>query len=166
MDEPVFWAFICFGIALILFVIEIIIPSGGLLGLMSGVSLIAGIVLLFIENKTLGIIGAAAGMVVVLVALGLTIRIFPNLPIVRMLTLRSPDSQTNDEDISHDHVQQQKNILVGHTGTALTDMRPVGNCEIDGIRVECLALGTTILRGAKIKVVSVDGIHTKVRAVE
>ena len=166
MDEPVLWAFICFGIAMILFVIEMIVPSGGLLGLMSGGSLIAGIVLLFIENKTLGIIGAAVGMVVVLIALGLTIRIFPNLPIVRMLTLRSPDFQASDENIPHDHAHQHKNYLVGHTGTALTDMRPVGNCEIDGIRVECLALGTTISRGSKIKVVSADGMHTKVCAVE
>jgi membrane-bound serine protease (ClpP class) len=55
--------------------------------------------------------------------------------------------------------------LVGAAGVAVSDLRPVGICRINDLRLECLAEGGVIDAGRRVKVVSVLGNEVKVRAV-
>lgn len=164
MDDPILWAIVCFSIAIVLFIIELFVPSGGLLGMLSGVALIAGIVLLFQVNKTIGLIGALVTVLLTPVVIALLLRVWPDTPIARMLTLQSPGQDTDDEDEPVPTAGQRDRRLIGATGTAITDLHPVGTCLIEGRRTECLADGPMIQRGAKVKVVAADGMQIKVRA--
>jgi len=153
---------LCLAIALVLFFLELFVPSGGLIGVVAAVSLAAGIVLLFQVSTTLGTIGAIVTLVSAPFAIALTMKLWPNTPLGRLMILSSakPPQRANDDPLP-DAERIQK--LVGVTGKAVTDLRPVGTCLIDGQRHECLAEGGTIAAGLDIRVVSVDGTQIKVR---
>jgi membrane-bound serine protease (ClpP class) len=55
--------------------------------------------------------------------------------------------------------------LLNGTGTALTQLRPSGTANINGQRVDVVTEGDLIERGAKIKVVAVEGARIVVREV-
>jgi membrane-bound serine protease (ClpP class) len=55
--------------------------------------------------------------------------------------------------------------LLNGTGTALSQLRPSGTAEINGQRVDVVTEGDLIERGAKLKVVAVEGARIVVREV-
>lgn len=64
MDQTlIIWTIVCFAMAIILFILEIFIPSGGILAVMSAISGIVAIALLFRLNTNLGLIGAIVTIV-------------------------------------------------------------------------------------------------------
>lgn len=58
----------------------------------------------------------------------------------------------------------EKPALLNKTGTAYTDLRPAGVAAIDGQRVDVVAEGQMIAKGAAIKVVHIEGMRVVVRA--
>ena len=166
MDDPILWAVVCFGIALLLFILELFIPSGGLLGVGMGLALITGIVLLFQVNKTMGLVGALVAVALLPVLIALLLKVWPDTPIARMLMLHSPGQPDRDEDEPVPAAAHPHEHLVGATGTAMTDLHPVGTCRINGQRIECLAEGGIIRRGSNVKVVAADGMQVKVRKLD
>jgi membrane-bound serine protease (ClpP class) len=169
MDNTVVWAVAFLGVALVLFFVEIFIPSGGLIGFAAAASLVAGIVMLFQVNTTLGLVGAIVALVGLPFLFALALKIWPNTPMARLLLLKTDPRATED---MYDGAAapgegppsaSSPSALVGVTGEALTDLRPVGVCMLEGQRVECLADGGLIRAGSAIRVVAVDGMHIKVR---
>ena len=66
MNEPlIIWAVLLLGVAVVLFFVEVFLPSHGLISLVAAVSLVAGIVLLFKVDTTLGLAGALLAIVCV-----------------------------------------------------------------------------------------------------
>ncbi|MCX5661221.1 MAG: hypothetical protein NTW19_16160 [Planctomycetota bacterium] len=163
MSNPVLWSMICLGAAALLFFVEILIPSGGLLGVLAAAAAIAGIVLLFQVNTFVGLIGAIIGVSGLPFLVLFSLRIWPDTPIARMLTLKNPepapDSAAGDPLALSD-------VAVGDEGKAISDLRPVGICVIGKHRLDCLAEGGIIRAGAAVRVVAVDGMQIKVRQVE
>ena len=153
------WGIILLGIALALFFIEVIVPSGGIIGFLSAVSMIAGIVMLFKFDTTVGLIGAIISLIAVPFLFAFAIKLWPNTPIARMLMLKNPPRQDTQTDSGSTPDQ-----LVGKKGEAMTDLRPIGTCLIDGQRKQCLAVSGLIRSGRPIRVVSADGMEIKVRA--
>ncbi|MEO0964105.1 MAG: NfeD family protein [Planctomycetota bacterium] len=156
------WAVILLGAAAALFVVEVFVPSGGLLGVISALCLIGGIICMFGVDTTLGLITSIIAILAVPPAIFTAMKIFPNTPVGQWLTLRQtlPDpAVTNPENHSAD-------VRVGDEGTALTDLRPVGACRINGHRVECVAVGPAIEPGQKVSVVVAEGFETRVRAID
>ena len=56
--------------------------------------------------------------------------------------------------------------LVGRTGRVVTPLRPVGMCELDGRRIECIAESAFVPKDKEIKVVRVEGTQVTVRLAE
>ncbi len=149
MDTLVLWALICLTVALILFFVEIMVPSGGLLGIVSALAMLAGVVLLFLHSTALGFAGLALCIVVVPFCVRFALRMIPKLEMV------SPPSQVFSDQPA-----------VGATGQAVSHLRPVGMCVIDGKRLECLAQREFIASGTPVQVVAAEGMHVKVRPVD
>lgn len=61
--------------------------------------------------------------------------------------------------------EQTLAALVGSVGVAHSDLRPVGIVLIDGKRVDCVTEGAMIDAGARVKVVQVEGNRVVVRQV-
>ncbi|MCC6582052.1 MAG: hypothetical protein IT440_16595 [Phycisphaeraceae bacterium] len=153
MSDYVLWAVLCLAIAFILFFIEIFVPSGGLLGILSFSALVGGIALLFKVDTTVGLIGAIAALVAIPFLFALAVKIWPNTPLFKYILLKTPPPRppvTGGEPL----VQ----VNVGDRGRTLTALRPVGTCLIHQQRLECLTEGRVIEAG-------VDGTQIKVRPV-
>ncbi len=161
MGTTVYWAVLCLAVAAVLFAVEIFIPSGGLLGLLSAAALVTGVVLLFQINTTLGLAGAIASLVAVPVAVMLAMKLWPHTPIFRLLVL-SDAQQRSDEDAPPQ--AHEAGAMVGRTGTAVTDLRPSGMCVIDGKRLDCLSDQSLIEAGTSVRVVRIEGRNIMVRA--
>jgi len=151
MEDPLLWAVICIGLALLLFVLEVFVPSGGVLGFLSGVALVVAIFLLFRVDQTLGLIGAIVSLI--------AIPFFT--PIGRMLTLSGGHgvAVTGRQPVADKPV-------VGAVGRTVTDLHPVGTCLFEGKRIECLADRHYIDREKPVRVVAVDGMQVRVREAE
>ncbi len=165
-DESLYvvWAVTCLVIAVVLFFLELFVPSGGLIGLGAGTSLVAGIVLLFRFNTKVGLVSAIVALGSLPFVFMLALKVWPHTPIARMLLLKNRPG--GGPETTEGSGGAEPALCVGLRGKALTDLRPVGTCLIEGRRLECLAESGMIRAGSPVCVVSVDGMHTKVRREE
>ena len=79
-----------------------------------------------------------------------------------------PDSRIARRFVSKGSVGEPavvKTDLLNGTGVALSQLRPSGNANINGQRVDVVTEGGFIERGTKIKVVAVDGSRIVVRPI-
>ena len=162
------WAIICLATAAALFIVEIFVPSGGLIGVLAGVALVAGVTLLFMVDTTVGLVGAIVVLCCVPIFIGLAIKVWPNTPIARILTLSTsqpPVQIANQPSAAPVMIDEAAPVQVGAQGKAMTELRPVGICVFEGKRFDCLAAGPMIAAGTMVKVVEIDGMQIKVRAV-
>jgi len=81
---------------------------------------------------------------------------------VQLLRLTPPFRRQGDAlaDIS------ERDGLLGQIGRAVTPLRPIGICEFDGRRVECLAESGYVEEGRRIEVVRVKGTQPTVRTTD
>lgn len=156
------WATILLFGAVVLLVAESLLPSAGLLGVGSALCLIGGIICLFQIDMTLGLVGVVGALILVPVALLTMMRMLPHTSVGRLLMLRTqaPDSRELVLDPARD---LNRDKLVGASGTAVTGLRPVGICLIDGHRLECVSETGMIESGCRVTVTAVHGLEVKVR---
>jgi len=155
------------GAAVMLFIVEVFVPSGGILAIASATSALVGIVLLFWVDTTVGLVGMIVVIVATPVLLGFALRIWPHTPLGRALTLSAGQSAlTRAAKPDMAGTPAPPDERVGQRGTAMTDLRPVGTCLIAGERVECLSARGIIRKGATVTVVEVDGNSIRVEPVE
>ncbi len=151
-------------LALILIIMEAFVPSGGLLGLLSACCAIAGVVALFRHSAMWGASGMLTVVVLGPMAFFWAIRMLPHSAIGRMLI--GPDAAEIARDVGDKiHAERARQLaMVGQTGKAVTDLRPIGVVEIDGRRFDATAEVGLIDRGAPIRVTGADGMQLRVRA--
>lgn len=142
--------------------------------------LILGAVLLFLETLLPGMIAGALGFLCLMAAVILGYRDFGyqtgNLLLAGVIVggligiwcwLKFfPGSRVARKFISHGSVGDlgvEKPELLNGAGTALTQLRPSGAALINGQRVDVVTEGGLIERGAKVKVVAVEGARIVVR---
>ncbi len=136
---------------LLLILVEVFVPSGGVLGLLAALALIASMALAFMEDFTLGfsLLAATAVLVPVIVTYGL--RAFPKTPFGRKLTARGFSFEDGRA------VDRRDSGLISKAGVVESDLRPAGMARIDGRRVDVVSRGEPIEKGAPILVVEVSG---------
>lgn len=166
MEPLVTWTLVLIVAAIVLFVIEVLVPSGGIVGALSLCCLTGAIVCLFFIEPTYGWIGIVVAIFVIPAAIALGMKVFPSTPIGRRLILH--DAQKADDAIRYSSdPREDTRDLLGQRGEVVSDLRPVGTVDFgEGRRVECLGDRGVIEAGATVEVVSVAGIEVKVRPVE
>jgi len=159
------WALILIAMAVFLFVLELLIPSGGILGFLSAICLIGSIICTYQISTTLGVIATLASMVIVPAAFLLGLKVFPHTPVGRLLILKS-NQKAGPDSVKYDPARDEApNELIGARGEAVSGLRPVGTCNINGRRIECLSVSGVIDPGTSVEVTSVQGIEVRVKAV-
>jgi len=164
MDPLVLWTIGFAVAAAVLFTLEIVIPSGGILGMLSMASLIGVIVCLFLIDLTYGWIGLVASLFIVPAAIGVAMKMFPHTPIGRRLILAS-NPEAPRRPVRYGSTDDDDDDLMGAEGIVVTEMRPIGVVNFNGKRVECLSERGTVEPGTKVKVVNISGFEIKVRPV-
>jgi membrane-bound ClpP family serine protease len=169
------WGLGLLAVALLLLVIDVFVPSFGVLSLTSLAVAIAGVVCLFRYDTAWGITGALLVVVGGPIMAIIGLQIMPNTPIGRKLVLQNPrPSAGTDDGEDRDGgdtapASADANPLAGlmaREGEVLTDLRPVGTVLIEGRRYDALAEAGLVKRGTRVRVVGlVDGMQIRVRPV-
>lgn len=149
----------------LLLVAEAFVPSGGILGLVAAATAIAGVVMLFMHDTTWGVIGLLSTLILGPMLFFWTLKILPSTPLGKHMFGDSDEDIAARRDEQSSHWREQRNALMDQTGTALTDLHPVGIVKINNERHDAIAKGQIIDKDSRIRVVSVDGMQIEVRMV-
>lgn len=168
MDPMLIWGLGLLALSVLILVIEIFVPSGGVLAITSGVVGIAGIVCLFMMKEQ-GVLWGSSGILMMLIifpsAFAFWAKVFPNTSFgQKMIGALSEEELSQREQLERE-AQESLEALVGRQGVAKSALRPVGTIEIDEERYEALAEGVAIEAGQKVRVSSIVDAKIKVRPV-
>ena len=149
----ILFALFLYVLCAVLLVLEVFIPSLGLLTLLSLGVLAWGISIFFGIGSTAGWIGVGAAVIIVPGVWILTYKLFPHTALGKLMLLQKVDRAIGDAIPDRDDLQN----LLGKQGISAGPLRPVGICEFDGKRVACLSESGYIERECRIRVIRVEG---------
>ncbi|MBK8976756.1 MAG: hypothetical protein IPM29_12630 [Planctomycetes bacterium] len=137
-----------------LVVAEVFFVSGGLLSVASAVALLSAIFLAFTQHgQGFGLFVLSLAAVGVPAALVFSFKLLPRTAIGRKIILSGPDSAR----VRGKAQEPGLDALLGHTGVALSMLRPSGYARIDGRRIDVVTRGELIEGNTPIRVIGVDG---------
>ena len=142
-----------------------VVPGFGIAGIAGIAALVAGLGLTLVgAGATASVIVGALGRVAVSILLALAsgmalLSVLPRLPFGRRLVLDT-DLRSGEGYAS---APESDRLQLGHTGTALSPLRPAGVADINGARVDVVSEGSFIEAGSAIEVTRVDGNRIVVR---
>lgn len=171
MSEPLLiWAFGLLGLAAALIVLEMFIPSGGVIGLVAGVATIASLVCFWRVSSMWGLSSTLAVLILIPFLVSFAFKVWPNTPVGRRLILGGDDESEGARMADAQRRQAERDrrdALIGVEGVALTDLHPVGVVRVGKSkdRREGLAQGGSIDAGERIRVVGFEGTSLKVRRI-
>ena len=155
------FAIFLFVLCAILLVLEIFIPSLGLLTVMALLCLAVGIALFFQVSTTVGWIGIWMSLILIPVVWIIVYKLFPKTRLGQILVLRkSQDALPGIPD------QDILKSLIGKTGVVVTPCRPVGTCQFDGKKVTCVSESDFLNKNTNVKVINVEGNKVTVRKLD
>ena len=154
------WAILLLLIGCALVVLEVFIPSGGIISILSAVAFIASILVASWEGPTTGpatgLIFAAITVFAVPTLVALAFKYWPR---TRMGKAFLGELPREDEVVPED----PRRTLIGRVGVARSKMLPSGAVEIDGQMVDAVTQGQAIEPGTYVVVVEVRGNRVVVR---
>jgi membrane-bound ClpP family serine protease len=158
--EPWIWAVLLLVLGLGLAMLEVLVPSGGLLGFLAVAAILGAIVVGFVQSWAAGLALSAAALVAVPVIVVFALRWWPHTPIGRRVLLGVP----REQDILPDSpkVRDLKG-LVGRVGRAKSQMLLSGAVVIDGRTYDAMSESQPIEEGQMVRVVQVRGTEIVVR---
>ncbi len=162
--EPLVWATLLLVLGMILVLMEIFLPSAGLLGFLSVASILSGIGVAFYNGGAIVGFGFLFGTAIALpIVLTLAFRWFPETPIGRRLL---PALPTSDDVLPDNEERRALRGLVGKIGQAKSPMLPSGAIVVEGRIINAVSEGQPIEAGHNIRVIEVRGSRVVVRPVE
>lgn len=161
-ESLLFWGFGLLAIAVLLQIVEIFVPSLGVLTITALVVAIAGVVCLWSYSTAFGLIGVGLVLVGGPTIFFVGLHLMPHTPFGRMLVLGADDPSQDPQRPAASPLDQ----LVGSEAIVATDLRPVGTVRIGNEKFDAFAESDMLRAGTKVKVVSVvDGTALRVRAI-
>lgn len=149
---------ILFVVGIIFIVIEMEMPGFGVFGVLGVISLVACI---FVTAKTFtqGIIMTSVLIVVVVILLAVMAALASKGYLPKGMKL----TESTSAELGFSGAKDMKH-LVGKTGKTLTKLRPVGDADFDGVRLDVISRGEYIEKDSVIEVIEVEGNRIVVRA--
>lgn len=155
--DPLVWSSLLVVAGFALVVLEILLPSGGVLSILSAAAFISAVVLAFRSG------GASTGFTFITIIVVLTpavlvsaFRILPRTAVGRALLGQAPRS----EDVVP---PDSRRMLIGKIGVARSKMLPSGTVEVEGQMIDAVTKGQAIDPGQKVQVLEVRGNRVVVR---
>lgn len=154
--DPLSWAILLMIIGCGLVVMEVFVPSGGILGFLSMVAIFGSVLMAFRRDMTTGFGFVAITLVGVPTVIGLAFKYWPHTPMGKAFLGELPDEdEVRPSDWRRD--------LVGRVGVAKSKMLPSGSVSVDGRLIDAISNGTAIDIGEPIVVVEVRANRVIVR---
>lgn len=165
MEPKLLWGLGLLAASILLLVLEIFIPSAGVISFIAAGCAVVGVVSLFLYDAVWGV----AGLLTMLIAgpgvffWGLSL--WRHTPIGRKIIGETDEEAVLAQRRAEEEAKLALQRMVGTEGIAATDLRPVGVVIINGQRYDALSEMSLIAAGTKVRVTVVDGNQIKVRAV-
>lgn len=141
---------ILFIVGILLVAVEILVP-GGLLGILGGVALLAGVVVSFGQfGNTGGLIATGTALLIGAITLYLEFVLLPKSRLVRALSMSTTVSGRSQPEIA------DRAAIVGQEAVAVTTLAPTGYVEVNGQRYEASCQSGMVAAGTRLRVISVD----------
>lgn len=165
MEPLLLWGFGLLAAAVLIFIVELFLPTGGILGVVAAVAAVAGCIAFW----RVGVWWGAGSTLFVLtsapLAFNFALKVMPHTPVGRALILGDEEDESQRRAVESQRESEAARAIIGAVGTALTPLRPVGAAEIEGQRIEVLAEGGPIDAGAKIRITGIVDNQVRVRPV-
>jgi membrane-bound serine protease (ClpP class) len=155
-------ALILLGLAFAFIVLEVFIPSGGLLTVLAIGTLVVSVGLAFNESQLAGALFLAAGIIGMPLLAYKMLRFFPKTRMGRRFLLFGPAGHEEIATSSELKLRQ----FEGKKGVTKTQLRPSGVAEISGERVNVVSEGMIIEPGTPVQVIEVTGNRVVVQKIE
>lgn len=160
-----FWLVIAAFLYLIvaaLIIAEVFIPSGGIISVFAVASFIAGTAIFFRYSMTAGVVGIVLAMFMIPSVLTFAYKMLPKTRFGKVVILSPSDREKGDAIPDTAELKG----LMGQTGVVLTPLRPVGMCDFDSKRVECVAESGYVGKEKHVQVIKVEGTQLTVRIID
>jgi len=157
------WAVLLLVLGVGLAVLELFIPSAGILCVLAAASIVGAVIMGFRQGPLTGfaiLIAAVIGLPAMLI---LALKYWPRTALGRRVFLAAPKSE---EVLPDDPNLRELKSLVGRVGRAKSRMLPAGAISIDGKTVDAISEGVPIDPGQPVRVIEVRGNRVVVRLVE
>jgi len=165
MDDMLVWGLALMCVAAVILVIEIFLPSAGMLGFAAAMIAIAGIVCLWRYDDLYGAGGLLLAVIAGPAATYYGLKMYRFTPFGKKM-IGIPDArEVEAQRVAEDAEKSSREALLGQVGVALTDMHPIGVIQIGSQRLDALAETMLIRRGQSVRVTSVASNEIKVRLV-
>ena len=166
------------GLAILLLALELFVPTGGVLAVLTGVSAVASVASMFVYDTTWGGIYLAVVCAGRPVAVILVFKIWSKTPIARRMVLKAGADGSHSDDVDDAPGQDPASAsmgvsarttarslegYIGKRGVAATTLRPVGFVRIDGARLDAVAESGFIAGDREVIVIEVLEGQLKVR---
>ena len=160
MDPMLIGALLLLVLGLGLVILEVFVPSGGLIGCLAGISLILALVLGFYYSQATGMIVLGTIVLGLPICLAIALRYWPNTSMGRRILLNIP---TSEEVLPNDPHRQRLKKLVGQIGRAKSVMLPSGAIDVAGQTIDAVSEGMAIEAEQLVRVIEVRGNRVVVR---
>lgn len=145
------------GFSLVL--LEMHIPGFGVPGILGAICLILAVALTA-ENFAQALVMSLGILAVLGAMLGVVLTMFTKGKLFKPFIL--PDEQKKE----HGYISSSDlDYLLGKRGIALTDLRPTGSVDIDGVKFDVISEGEYISKGTKVEIFKVSGVKLLVKKV-
>ncbi|AUS09465.1 nodulation efficiency protein NfeD [Laceyella sacchari] len=154
MAEPMGWEPpSLFVLGIVLLILEMLLPTLGIIGALGSMALIASLVM---TASSLWVV--VWGFLLALAVIWILFKFFGLKIGWNQLVLR--DEQTNEAGYVS---AEDRKWLLGQEGIAITPLRPSGYAQFGERKEDVVSEGDIIPKGAKVKVIAVDGMRVVVR---
>lgn len=161
--ELVIWSILLLLVGLSLIFFEIFVPSGGVLGGLAVLAIIASLTVAFYGSVQFGVVMLAVTSVILPVVVAAAVRWWPHTPIGRLILIPRPKNP--DDVLPESEEYRGLTALVGKRGTAKSRMLPSGAVRIDNRTYDAISEGMPIDKGQAVKVIDVRTNRIVVRPV-
>ena len=155
------FALLLYVLCAVLLVLEVFIPSLGLLTVLSLAALGWGIYIFFQISTSAGWFGIGTAIFVVPVIWIITYKLFPLTKLGKTMLLGKVTRAIGDAIPDREQLQR----LLGKQGTVIGMLRPVGICDFEGKRIVCMSESGSIEPETHVEVIRVEGNKVTVREV-
>ena len=162
-------------LALVLFALELFIPSGGMLGILCGLAAIGSVASFFMYSGSAGGFALIIYLIATPFLLVYGVKLWSSSSIGRRLILGGTEDLDgrglDDAEIEAEIEARRRSTreadasLVGRTARTATPLRPVGTIRIDGRRLDALAESGVIDADLDVEIIEVLDNQIKVRVI-
>ena len=141
-------------------VVEMLMPT---VGLLAGVGVAAMLysVVLALGGDINALYAMLISFVVAIAVFAVIVKKLPSSRLWKKIVLS--DASTTDRGYVSTRTQAE---LIGRTGVVLTELRPSGTVQLDGVPVDVVSEGAFLPKGTVVRVTAVQGSRVVVRRVE